>query len=89
MSGRRKISTTISQESDSYLRGLVAAGKARNLSGALDLALARLRRAERRERLERATAAYFESLPAEAENEESALQDVLDQSADDLDFDRS
>jgi hypothetical protein len=89
MAKRHKISTTISVESAAYLRRLVDAGKAPNLAGALDLAVARLRRAERRARLEKATAAYFEGLSQEGAAEEAVLQHALDQSADEVDFERS
>ena len=88
MAHRHKISTTIAPRSYAYLRSLIAVGKARNLAEALDLALSRLRRAESRSRLERATAAYFENLPAEAAREESDLATALDASAYGSDFDR-
>jgi hypothetical protein len=88
MARRQKISTTVATESYAYLRRLVAMGKARNLAEALDLALARLRRAEQRARLEQATAAYFTGLTPEALREESRLEVALDQSASEIDFDR-
>ncbi len=88
MPHRHKISTTIAPESHAYLRRLVAAGKARNLAEALDLAVARLRRAEQRTRLEEATAAYFAGLPKEASAEEAEMEAALDQSAGEVDFDR-
>lgn len=86
MPRRQKISTTIAAESYAYLRSQVVSGKARNLAEALDGSLARLRRADRRRELERATAAYFESLPAQALGEEAGLEAALDQSADEIDF---
>ncbi len=85
---RDKISTTIAPESLAYLRRLVAAGKARNLAEALDLAVDRLRRAEQRARLEEATAAYFARLSRDAAAEEKELETALDQSASEVDFDR-
>ena len=81
MPHRQKISTTIASGSYAYLQSLIATGKARNLAEALDLALAQLRRAERRARLEQATTAYFESLPAKAAREESSLATALDECA--------
>jgi hypothetical protein len=86
MPRRQKISTTIAADSYDYLRAQVAAGEARNLAEALDRSLARLRRADRRRELERATAAYFEDLPARAIAEEANLESSLDQSADEIDF---
>jgi hypothetical protein len=88
MAHRQKISTTIAPRSYAYLKSLIALGKARNLAEALDLALSRLRRAERRARLEQATSAYFENLPAEATREELNLATALDASANESDFDR-
>ena len=87
MPHRQKISTTIAAGSYAYLQSLIAAGKARNLAEALDLALAQLRRAERRARLEQATTAYFESLPAPADREESSLATALDECAGESDVD--
>lgn len=86
MPRRQKISTTIAADSYAYLQSQVSAGKARNLAEALDKSLARLRRAERRRELERATAAYFEDLPARAIAEEADLESSLDQSAGEIDF---
>ncbi len=88
MPHRHKISTTIAPESHAYLRRLVAAGKARNLAEALDLAVHRLRRAEQRRRLEEDTAAYFAGLSGDAPAEETEMETALDQSADEVDFDR-
>ena len=88
MARRQKISTTIAPRSYAYLQNLIALGKARNLAEAIDLALYRLRRAESRSRLERATAAYFENLPAEAAREESDLATALDGRANEIGFDR-
>ena len=85
---RQKISTTIAPRSYAYLQNLIAQGKASNLAEALDLALYRLRRAENRSQLERATAAYFVSLPAEAAREESELATALNECAGEGDFDR-
>lgn len=86
MPRRQKISTTISRDTYAYLQSQVSAGKARNLAEALDKSLARLRRAERRRELERATAAYFTDLPARAIAEEADLESSLDPCADEIDF---
>jgi len=88
MARRQKISTTLAVESYAYLYCLVAMGKARNLAEALDLALARVRRAEQRARLEQATASYFAGLTPEAEKEESGVEAALDEAAGEIDFDR-
>jgi len=58
-----------------------------NLIEVLGLALCRLRRAEIRARLEHATLAYFENLPAEAAREESDLATGLDHCAGESDND--
>jgi hypothetical protein len=79
MAHRRKISTTVSSETYAYLQGLVQAGAARNLAGALDVAIARLRRIENRMRLGLDTAAYFSGLSKHAAAEESRLENGLDQ----------
>ena len=86
MAGRHKISTTIAAESTSYLQSLISDGKVHNLAKALDLALARLRRADNRARLEQDTAAYFQNLSPKAAAEEARLEAALDQSADEIDF---
>ncbi len=87
MSHRRKISTTVAAETYAYLQALVSVGKARNLAQALDMTLARLRRADNRLRLEQATAAYFQRLSTRAAAKESRLGVALDHSADEIDFD--
>jgi hypothetical protein len=86
MPRRKKISTTIAADSYAYLRSQVSAGKARNLAEALDRSLALLRRAERRKELERATASYFQNLPARVVAEEASLETALDESADEIDL---
>jgi hypothetical protein len=87
LSGRRKISTTVSASTFAYLQSLIESGKAQNLAEALDLSVRGLRRAERRAALERATAAYFQSLSAEGAQEEGVLEDRLDSAVDEMDFD--
>lgn len=74
---RRKVSTTISPESYAFLRGLIRSGKAENLAQALDLVLDQIRREDNRERLERATAAYYDNLTAEEIQEENELGGII------------
>lgn len=87
MAHRRKISTTVASETYAYLEGMVQAGAARNLAGALDVAMARLRRVENRMRLGLDTAVYFRGLSRQAAAEESRLENALDQSTSEIDFD--
>jgi hypothetical protein len=87
MAHRRKISTTIASETYSYLQSLVKGGNARNLAQALDLAMARLRRADSRRRLEADTAAYFQGLSNRAASEEARLERALDLCGNEIDFD--
>lgn len=87
MNHRQKISTTISSESYKYLRHLVRSRQAQTLAQAVDLAVARVRRADNRRRLERDTAAYFDRLPAKAAREESRLAAALGELVDEVDFD--
>ncbi len=88
MAHRRKISTKVASETYAYLEGLVQAGVARNLAGALDVAMARLRRIENRMRLGLDTAAYFRGSSKQAAAEESRIENALDQSSDEIDFDK-
>jgi hypothetical protein len=85
---RVKLSTTIAAENLAYLGALVNAGRSGSIAEAVDLAIARLRRAENRARLERATSAYFGGLSAEAHAEERELARQLHSSTASLDFDR-
>jgi predicted S18 family serine protease len=87
MARRKKVSTTISPESYAFLRSLIRSGKAENLAQALDLVLGEIRRADNRARLERATAAYYESASAEAIQEENDLARALSSSTGDILFD--
>jgi len=71
-SRRRKISTTIASENQSFLKSLIRRGIAATLAEAVDHAVSVARRAEEREKLEAATEAYYASLSDEdmrAENE--------------------
>jgi len=85
---RVKLSTTVAAENLAYLGALVNAGRAGSIAEAVDLAIARLRREENRARLDRATAAYFEGLSAEAHAEERELARRLHAATASLDFDR-
>ncbi len=84
---RHKLSTTVSRDTHAYLETLVESGRAASIAEAVDLAVARARRADSRARLERDTAAYFEGLPARAAVEESRLGKALGRVADEVDFD--
>lgn len=84
---RRKLSTTVSRETQEYLEGLVRSGRAESVAEAVDLAVRRARRAERRALLEKDTAAYFASLPAGVAVDEARLEALVAQSADEIDFD--
>jgi hypothetical protein len=87
MARRQKISTTVAPETYAYLKRLVKSGRARNVAEALDQSLARLRREERRARLESATATYFDGLPPQTAEVEASLETALDQSADEINVD--
>ncbi len=86
-SNRRKVSTTVSPETQEYLETLIAQGAAANLAEALDLLVAQARRQEQHLRLERDTAAYFDSLSGGVLTEESHLGATLASAADEIDFD--
>ena len=73
MSRRLKLSTTVSQEGYALLRGLIRAGRARNLAQAVDLVLSERRRQENRRKLAQATAEYYENASQAAIDEENAL----------------
>lgn len=85
---RAKLSTTVAAENLAFLESLVGSGRTDSIAGAVDLAISRLRRAENRLRLDRATAAYFEGLSSEAQAEEESLAGKLHTSAGGIDFDR-
>lgn len=84
---RKKLSTTVDPTSYAYLQLLVRTGQARNLSHAVDIAVARVRQAENRARLERDTAAYFQGLSAKEAAQEFGLEALLDQSLNEINFD--
>lgn len=85
---RQKISTTISPETMAYLEELIDSGSAYTLADAIDLLAERVRAIENRERLERDTAAYFDQLSEEAQEEETKLGAALAESVRGMDFDR-
>ena len=85
---RTKLSTTVAQENFQYLQTLVRAGRASSMAEAVALAIVRMRRTENRQRLEQATAAYFEELSVPAQAEEQALANTLHTQARSIDFDR-
>jgi len=85
---RAKLSTTVAAENFAFLETLVTSGRTDSIARAVDLAIARLRRAEDRRRLERATAAYFNGLDPKTQAEEERLAHQLHASARGLDFDR-
>jgi uncharacterized phage protein gp47/JayE len=87
-SARQKLSTTVAPETLSYLENLIKQRQAYTLAEAVDLLVERLRNQENRERLEQATAAYFDQLSPEQAEEESRLAAALSKSASGIDFDR-
>lgn len=84
---RRKLSTTISDQSFRYLENLVTTRKAYSLAEAVDVAIQRLRQAENRARLEADTAAYFANRSDEEVAEDKALEDHLSEALQSVDFD--
>jgi hypothetical protein len=85
---RQKISTTVAPETLAYLEQIIGSGEADTLAEAIDIAVVRLRMIENRERLERDTAAYFDSLTPAESAEEDRLATALSQAARGIDFDR-
>jgi hypothetical protein len=84
---RVKISTTIAPENGVFLRSLVRRGKAANFAEVFDTLLEDAQAAENRERLEKATEAYFASLSSAARDEETQLGEVLAYEAGCVNFD--
>ncbi len=85
---RKKISTTVSLQTLSYLADLIQKGDARTLAEALDLAIERLLVYENRERLANDTAAYFANMTDAQAAEEQRLETALSQSTAGIDFDQ-
>jgi len=86
-SNRRKISTTVAPETDTFLKSLIRQGKASSLAEAVDRAVAVARRMESRRRLEAATSAYYESLSGKALDEEKKLELAAGGASSLVDFD--
>lgn len=84
---RVKLSTTVAAENFAFLQSLAQSGQAGSFAEAIDLAIENLRRTENRLRLERATAAYFDGLGAEAGAEEDALATRLQSNSGEVNFD--
>ncbi len=84
---KKKLSTTISSESYRYIERQIASGEALSAAEVVERALDRMRRIENRKRLERDTAAYFNSLSPGAAREESELSSALGSLADEIDLD--
>jgi hypothetical protein len=82
-----KLSTTVAAENFTFLETMVSTGRTDSIAEAVDLAIARLRRVENRDRLGAATAAYFDGLSPEAQAEEQTLAYQLNLSAGSVDFD--
>ncbi|HXZ14210.1 MAG TPA: hypothetical protein VEG64_17620 [Candidatus Sulfotelmatobacter sp.] len=87
MARRKKVSTTVSPEGYAFLREMIRSGKAETMAGALDLVLEEIRRADNRERLEAATAHYYETASPEAIEEENQLGAAFSAAAGEIDFD--
>jgi hypothetical protein len=84
---RLKISTTIAPENRAFLKSLVKRGKAANFAEAFDNLLDEARRAENRERLDRATAEFYASLSGDALKEERELELAVGSAASRVDYD--
>lgn len=84
---RPKISTTIAPENRAFLKSLVKRGKAANLAEAVDNLVEAARLAEKRKKLEDATAAYYASLSGKALQEEKELELAAGRVASVVDFD--
>jgi len=84
---RRKISTTVSPETEAFLKSLVRRGKASNLAEAVDHAVSVARRAASRRRLESATAAFYRSLSGKKLKEEKKLELAVARASSLVDYD--
>ena len=84
---RRKISTTVAPETDTFLKSLIRQGKASSLAEAIDRAVGVARRMEARRRLETATAAYYASLSGDDLEEEKKLELAAGGASSLVDFD--
>ena len=86
--GRAKVSTTVASENYEYLEKKVASGEARSIADAIDQSIFALRQLDNRERLERATVNYFNSLHSKAASEEKAIARSVALTARKIDFDK-
>jgi hypothetical protein len=84
---RRKISTTVSNDTDAFLKSLIRRGKAANLAEAVDRAVALARRAESRNRLDAATAAFYDSLSGSALRKEKKLERAVARASSRVNYD--
>jgi Arc/MetJ-type ribon-helix-helix transcriptional regulator len=84
---KKKLSTTISSDSYEYIERQISSGQASSVAEVVDRALERMRRMENRLRLERDTAAYFNSLSGGAAREEAELGAALGRMVDEVDLD--
>lgn len=84
---RAKLSTTVSPQNYQYLERKVKSGEAESIAEALDESIDRVRRIENRERLAKATEAYFNQLSPRATAEESELASDVASLSDGIDFD--
>ena len=82
MPRRKKLSTTISPEGYAFLRSLIRSGRAESLAQAVDLALEEVRCIENRQKLDRATSEYYNSLTDEEIREENELGAAISASSD-------
>jgi hypothetical protein len=86
-SNRRKISTTVSPETDAFLQSIIRRGAAANLAQAVDRVVAVARRAESRNRLDAATAAFYDSLSGKTLRAERNLEKAVAHASSQVDFD--
>lgn len=84
---RRKISTTVSPETEAFLKSLINQGKAATLAEAVDRSVSIARRAESRARREAATTAYYASLSGADLKAERKLERAVGHAASQVDFD--
>jgi hypothetical protein len=87
MAKRKKLSTTVSPEGYAFLRRLTRSGRAESLAQAVDIVVDEVQRTDNRERLERATAEYFQNRSQDEIAEDAALEEALCQASAKVDFD--
>lgn len=84
---RRKLSTTIAPQTETFLKSLVQGGRASNLAEAVDQAVEIARRAEARRRLENATRAFYQALSGQKSKKEKALEAAIGRTNSLVDYD--